>query len=126
MTDVQTDKNKPAWLFSYGTLRVAQVQLDTFGRHFHGKPDQLTGYRVVMIHIDDEEFVAASGASMHRTLCFTGNEADVVDGVALELTHAELEQADSYEPAGYHRISVVLASGTTAWVYLSRRSESPG
>lgn len=124
MVNEGVNGNDPVWLFSYGTLRDPEVQLATFGRHFHGRPDQLAGYRVVMIRIDDEEFVATSGASMHRTLRFTGNEPDVVDGMALALTPEELQQADGYEPAGYDRVSVVLVSGAVAWVYLNRQSES--
>src|SRR6476660_2442130 len=103
-------------LFSYGTLRLAEVQLETFGRKLDGKPDALPGYKLVMITITDEEFVIKSGTPDHRNLQFTGNSADVVEGVVFKVTSNELEQADSYEPEGYERVKVQLRSGRNAWV----------
>lgn len=106
-------------LFSYGTLQTESVQLSTFGRKLGGHPDALIGYRLRMIQIMDQEFVATSGAEYHRTLEFTGNPSDVVEGTVLAVTEHELEQADAYEPDGYERVRVKLRSGTEAWVYLA-------
>jgi len=72
-----------------------------------------------MIKIEDQEFVATSGAEYHRTLEFTGSASDFVEGTVLSVTQSELEQADAYEPTGYERIVVKLRSGTEAWVYLN-------
>ena len=83
-----------------------------------GKTDALTEYRLTIVRIGDQDFVAASGTADHRNLEFTGNQADVVEGIAFTVTHSELQQADSYEPAGYTRTLVELRSGLTAWVYL--------
>ena len=77
----------------------------------------LVAYRLKMIQIDDEEFVAASGTAHHRDLQFTGDPSDVVEGMAFIVTSAELKQADAYEPAGYTRTLVQLQSGLNAWVY---------
>lgn len=41
-----------------------------------------------------------------------------VAGIVFEVTDEELAQSDAYEPAGYTRISTVLASGRVAWVYV--------
>lgn len=109
-------------LFSYGTLRLEDVQLDTFGRKLAGKPDGLPGYRLVMIRINDEDFVAKSGAADHRNVEFTGNASDFVEGVVFEVTVKELEKADAYEPEGYERVLVQLKSGANAWVYLDTGS----
>ena len=38
-------------LFTYGTLQLEEVQLQTFGRKLEGKPDALVGYRLVMTKI---------------------------------------------------------------------------
>jgi len=107
-------------LFTYGTLQTERVQLSTFGRRLNGSPDALTGYRIKMIRIEDQEFVATSGAEYHRNLEFTGNTADVVEGSVLFVTRQELEQADAYEPDGYERVRVTLRSGTEAWVYSNK------
>jgi hypothetical protein len=117
-------------LFSYGTLQTVSVQLSTFGRKLTGSSDVLVGYRLQMIQITDQEFVAMSGAEYHRTLKYTGNPSDVVDGTVFLVTQPELEQADAYEPDGYERVRVSLQSGTEAWVYLalqhgSRASPGP-
>ena len=107
-------------LFSYGTLQQEHVQLETFGRKLDGEPDALVGYQLVMITITDEDFVKKSGAAVHRSLQFTGNSADVVEGTVLKVTKHELEQADAYEPEGYERVRAQLRSGGSAWVFIHR------
>jgi hypothetical protein len=72
-----------------------------------------------MIRIADEEFVSKSGSAEHRSLEFTGNDADSVEGTVLTLTVDELRQADAYEPEEYGRVMVQLRSGTNAWVYVA-------
>ena len=107
------------YLFPYGTLQLEEVQLSTFGRRLEGKPDALVGYRLVMIKIQDEDFVAKSGTADHRNLQFTGNASDVVEGRMFEVTMEELEQSDAYEPEGYERVQVQCRSGENAWIYLA-------
>lgn len=112
------DPKESERLFSYGTLQSESVQLVTFGRTLAGRPDALAGYRLQMIQIMDQEFVATSGAEYHRNLEFTGSATDFVEGTVLTVTQQELEQADAYEPDGYERVRVNLRSGAEAWVYL--------
>jgi gamma-glutamylcyclotransferase (GGCT)/AIG2-like uncharacterized protein YtfP len=106
-------------LFSYGTLRAEAVQLATFGRRLEGRPDVLVGYSLKMIRIEDQDFVAASGAERHRHAEFTGVASDAVEGTVFAVTKKELEQADAYEPAGYKRVLARLRSGVDAWVYVN-------
>ncbi len=106
-------------LFSYGTLQDAGVQLDVFGRRLSTAPDALVGYRLRMIRIADRAFVEQSGSEIHRTLERTGDESGRVEGHVLRLTAAELATADAYEPDGYLRQRVTLASGVRAWLYVS-------
>jgi hypothetical protein len=106
-------------LFTYGTLQLKSVQLSTFGRKLEGKPDALVGYRLVMIEIQDEDFVVKSGTADHRNLQFTGNASDLVEGIVFAVTMEELEQSDAYEPEGYERVLVQCRSGLSAWIYLS-------
>ena len=105
-------------LFAYGTLQTEAVQLSTFGRRLEGTADALVGYRLEIIRIDDEDFVAASGTADHRNLEFTSHPSDSVAGTVFKVTHAELEQSDAYEPAGYKRVLVQSRSGLNVWVYL--------
>jgi|SRR6185369_6120343 len=106
-------------LFTYGTLQLEEVQLATFGRRLEGRRDALPGYRLVMIKIRDEDFVVKSGTADHRNLQFTGDAADRVEGIVFAVTMNELQQSDAYEPEGYTRSQVQLASGATAWMYLA-------
>jgi hypothetical protein len=106
-------------LFSYGTLQTDKVQRALFGRKLEGKPDVLPEYRLVMIEIQQQDFVIESGTAYHRNLEFTGNDSDFVEGTVLSLSKTELEQADAYEPTSYKRVQVRLKSGSSAWVYLS-------
>lgn len=104
-------------LFSYGTLQTEAVQISLFGRRLEAQPDALTGYCLETIEVQDQSFLAHSGA-VQRNLQFTGNTLDVVEGSVLSLTPQELERADAYEPAEYKRMQVRLRSGLDAWVYL--------
>jgi len=113
-------------LFTYGTLQLEEVQLATFGRKLEGTRDALVGFRLVMITIRDAEFVVKSGTAKHRNLQFTGNASDLVDGIVFAVTMKELEQSDAYEPEGYERVRVQLASGATAWMYLDNSYENCG
>lgn len=108
-------------LFSYGTLQLEEVQLETFGRKLDSQPDALPDYKLVSITITDEDFVAKSGTADHRNLQFTGKSSDFVEGVVLKVTRNELEQADAYEPEGYLRVRAQLRSGTEAWVFIHQQ-----
>jgi len=104
-------------LFAYGTLQTEAVQLSTFGRRLDGTEDALVGYRLKIITIADQDFVATSGTADHRNLEFTGDPSDSVEGTVFKVTQAELEQADAYEPTGYKRVLVQARSGLNVWVY---------
>ena len=112
-------------LFSYGTLQLEQVQLATFGRKLNGQPDEMTGYTLSMLEIEDLQVIATSGKAHHPAVTFTGNSSDRVTGTAFLITSVELQHADDYEVAAYRREKAQLASGLFAWVYVDARSSSP-
>ena len=105
-------------LFAYGTLQNEAVQLATFGRRLAGQPDALVGYRLTLIEIEDQDFVATSGTAHHQNLQCTGLASDFVAGAVFTVTQKELAQADEYEPADYKRVLVQLRSGVKAWAYV--------
>ncbi|MDH3271429.1 MAG: gamma-glutamylcyclotransferase [Gemmatimonadota bacterium] len=104
-------------LFSYGTLQDEAVQRSEFGRILDGSPDELVGYRLGTVTVLDPDFVGEGGAEVHAIVRPTGRETDRVSGTAYEITDDELARADAYEPLEYERVSAVLASGRSAWVY---------
>ncbi|MBK7393213.1 MAG: gamma-glutamylcyclotransferase [Chloracidobacterium sp.] len=104
------------YLFSYGTLQKAKVQLRLFGRLLNGTKDSLAGYKASKVEITDEAFLAKGEQSVQRTATLSADGK--IEGVVFELTADELALADTYEPAGYSRVEVTLASGKQAWVYL--------
>ncbi|CEG57930.1 gamma-glutamylcyclotransferase family protein [Legionella fallonii] len=106
-------------LFSYGTLRYENVQLTNFGRKLEGTQDALPGFALSMIEIKAPEVVLTSGERFHPIITYTGNPSDQVEGMVFHIGSDELEQADKYEVAEYKRISVQLASGIQAWVYIN-------
>ena len=111
-------------LFSYGTLQSKAVQLATFGRSLEEKPGRLIGYRITMIPISNHKLMTTTGAPHNRNIQFTGIASDVVEGSVFQVTKNELERADAYERiADYKRVLVQLASGRTAWVYLSAQPD---
>lgn len=113
-------------LFSYGTLQLERVQLDTFGRKLEGSADILAGFQLSMLKIEDEAVIASSGLTEHPVLIYTGSVLDRVEGTVFYITKEELSQADDYEVDDYKRIEVVLNSGENAWVYVSADTAFPG
>jgi gamma-glutamylcyclotransferase (GGCT)/AIG2-like uncharacterized protein YtfP len=110
-------------LFSYGTLQETAVQLAAFGRLLRGQPDELPGFEPARVPIEDPHAVAASGRTHHDNAAFNGRADSRVCGTAFEVTDAELAAADRYEQtASYARVTVTLASGRQAWVYVDARS----
>jgi gamma-glutamylcyclotransferase (GGCT)/AIG2-like uncharacterized protein YtfP len=110
-------------LFSYGTLQLVSVQQDTFGRLLNGFNDSLIGFKLTYITITDEAVLASSGQKEHPIIHYTSNTTDAIKGMVFEITEQELQQADMYEVADYKRIAVTLASGKSAWVYVSKDVE---
>ncbi|NNF16318.1 MAG: gamma-glutamylcyclotransferase [Gammaproteobacteria bacterium] len=106
-------------IFSYGTLQQGAVQLANFGRPLKGSSDTLAGFAEARVPIRDQALIAASGQSHHANATYTGNPRHQVAGTAFEVTEEELVMADDYEKgADYTRVSVRLASGRVAWVYI--------
>ena len=98
------------------------MQLATFGRRLEGRPDALVGFETSQVRIDDPVEVAYTGLTHYQNAVPTNRAGATVPGVVFEVTDAELAIADDYErPAAYVRIAVVLASGTSAWVYVHAR-----
>lgn len=105
-------------VFSYGTLRLPEVQRALYGRTVPTAPDALPGYRLDWLHITDPSVIATSGSDRHPILRAAAGSDSVV-GVHLELTDDELRATDAYEVDDYVRREVVLASGASAWVYVA-------
>ncbi len=109
-------------LFSYGTLQQEGVQLATFGRRLHGERDELPGFERSLVPIADPALAAAGGRTHHDNVVSNDLAASRVPGTVFEITDAELAAADRYEEAAsYHRIPATLASGRSAWLYVSAR-----
>lgn len=104
-------------LFSYGNLRVPQVQQDVFGRRIAGERDVLVGYTIDYLDgVDGDD----AERPENPTLRATGDPHDKVVGAVLRVGDDELEASDEYENELYCRTRVVLGSGRTAWVYIAQ------
>ncbi len=106
-------------LFSYGTLRQAEVQIANYGRLLDGAPDVLAGHRLVPVAIADPDVVRISGKAVHTIAVASDDSADRIDGIVFVLTEPELTATDAYETDAYARIEVRLESGRSAWVYVA-------
>ena len=105
-------------VFSYGTLRQADVQQSLYGRGVPTVPDSLPGFRLDWITITDPTVIAASGSDRHPILR-RGSAKDSVDGAYLLLNADDLIATDDYEVDDYIRVEATLGSGATAWVYVA-------
>jgi gamma-glutamylcyclotransferase (GGCT)/AIG2-like uncharacterized protein YtfP len=105
-------------LFSYGTLQLAQVQQEVFGRTLEMQPDALVGYKKEKIKIRVESVINLSGEEEHVIISYSGNDSDIIEGVVLSVAEEELKHADEYETDDYTRVEVRLLSGKSSWVYV--------
>ena len=64
-----------------------------------------------------------AGTTHYANLERSQASSDLVEGTVLEVSDAELAASDGYESdAGYQRSMIALASGRSAWVYVSAQS----
>lgn len=106
-------------LFSYGTLQLPEVQRSLFGRLLNGQVDQLPGYTIKDLKINDRAVIQKSGTEIHPILVPSGKSENVVSGMVFELTKDELKRADEYEVDDYERVLSRMISGAKAWIYRS-------
>ena len=78
----------------------------------------MSGYRLAPLEITDPHVVAISGKAVHTIACSSGSAADRIEGIAFEISEAELAATDAYEVDAYARAEVVLESGRRAWAYV--------
>lgn len=107
-------------LFSYGTLQLEKVQLESFGRILNGEKDVLRGYQISTLEIKDKNVLEQSRQAFHPIAILTGNPKDKIEGVVFEISTEELLQADAYEVDDYKRVAAPLDSGKKAWVYVAK------
>lgn len=109
-------------LFSYGTLRQADVQAELFGAPIPATDDALPGWRLDWVTITAPDVIATSGSDRHPILR-PGKPTDSVTGAWLELTDSQLNRADEYEVDDYVRVEATLASGLSCWIYVAAEDE---
>ena len=97
-------------LFAYGTLQDPAIQMAHFGRRLTGTPDRLAGFT---------RSTLTDGGAVYPVLFPGGASPEPVEGLVFEITAADLAAADLYEGDLYRRVTVRLASGTEAWVYVA-------
>lgn len=106
-------------LFSYGTLQLKRVQLETYGRELKGEKDELLGYVLDNVEITSPDVLEKSGEKFHPIAVKTDDFNDKIPGVVFEITEKELQQTDLYEVSDYKRVLGHFSSGKKAWVYVA-------
>lgn len=100
-------------IFSYGTLQSKEIQMQVFNKLLTGTPDQLQGYKIKDLQIE-EEF----GIEDYFVATPSENPSDKVNGIVFTISDQDLAKADQFESNAYKRIQITLKSGTTAWIYI--------
>ena len=113
-------KTKTHKLFSYGTLQLEKVQLETYGRLLKGKKDSLPCYKLAQLEITDKDVLAKSEQQFHPIAIKTKQAVDSIEGTIFEITTEELEASDKYEVSDYKRVLESFASGQEAWIYVAK------
>ncbi len=112
--------NQKHYLFSYGTLQLANVQLETYGRLLSGEKDRLKYYKLDKLQITDAEVLRKSGKEFHPIAVKTNSPDDCMEGTVFEISDEELLQTDQYEVSDYKRVLETFDSGKQAWVYVAK------
>lgn len=110
--------SKAELLFSYGTLQLEKVQIETYGRILTGAKDILIGYHLREIEIKNQEVISKSDLKFHPIAIKTNEIDNFIEGHIYEITQKELEKTDQYEVKNYKRILEKFQSGKKAWVYV--------
>jgi gamma-glutamylcyclotransferase (GGCT)/AIG2-like uncharacterized protein YtfP len=105
-------------LFSYGTLQLKKVQLESFGRILIGEKDTLIGFKLAQLQITDKAVLAMSDQKFHPIAIQTNDKKDVISGTLYKISQKELEKADRYEVSDYKRVEAIFQSGTKGWIYV--------
>lgn len=105
-------------LFSYGTLQLKGVQMESFGRELIGTKEILRGFTINQLLITDKAVLQKSKQKYHPIAIPTHNQSDEIIGTLYKISRQELEQADLYEVADYKRVKVSFISGKQGWVYI--------
>ncbi|CAA9196509.1 hypothetical protein FLA105534_01172 [Flavobacterium bizetiae] len=103
-------------LFSYGTLRSKQIQMQLFSKILTGSPDQLLGHKLKSLQIE-EEF----GMADYVVAVPTVDSSDPIHGIAYNISASDLAKVDIFESNAYKRVQVELKSGAVAWVYIENK-----
>lgn len=106
------------YLFSYGTLQLKGVQIETYARVLSGDKDILEGYKLEKLKIIEKDVLIKSKQLFHPIAIPTKNRKDFIQGVIFEITEKELIQTDAYEVSDYKRILETFKSGKKAWVFI--------
>jgi len=110
-------------IFSYGSLQQEAVQVSLYGRASPGESDELLDCVLTLIEIPKSHKAAGSGLTHYKNVEVSPGSGSRVSGTVFEVTTRELAMTDVYEQeSDYVRVSVVLASGRSAWVYVSART----
>ncbi len=100
-------------LFSYGTLRSKQIQMQLFNKILPGTADQLLGYKLKSLQIE-EEF----GMADYVVAVPSEDATEIIHGVAFNISPSDLAKVDIFESNAYKRVEVKLKSGIVAWIYV--------
>ena len=107
-------------IFSHGSLQQPDVQVSIYGRALRVEPDELLDCIRTRVEVPPWHKAAATGTTHYANVEFAAGSGGRVAGMVFEVTDAELLLTDAYEQdAEYVRILVRLASGRSAWVYVS-------
>ena len=92
--------------------------MSTFGRRLEGTPDNLVGFTIAILKIENPEVISKSGKEYHPIAKMTDSTHNRIPGSVFEITDDELRLSDQYEVDVYKRVKTTLESGKVAWVYV--------
>jgi len=119
---IQLEKQRKHLLFSYGSLKSKQVQLEHFGRELKGTGDSLSGYKLTDLEIKDTTVIKIDKTDILSIAIKSREETDNIEGFVFEITGEELVQTDRYGFSNYKRVKETTDLGKEVWIYVAHNS----
>ena len=114
-TVIQIEKQKKHLLFSYGTLRSTDEQMQHYGRKLKGKEAVLSGYKLNGTGLNEK-------TTRDPVAVKSGILLEKIEGIVYEITGNELTKTDKHKVSNCKRVIATTDLGIDVWVYVAHNS----
>lgn len=117
---IQFEKQKKHLWFSYDISESENLQLQHYGRKFHGTEDTLSGYTLKDTNLNGVSMSENNRTKTPQIAIKSKEMNDELKGIVFEITGEELVLTDQLAVPNSKRVLVTTNSGAEVWVYIEK------